>query len=60
MAPLTFTVIEITQQDGYASIRVQLGSSDTQQVTCGDVFGLIVSNEIAALNAVDSPLVLAA
>ena len=58
MAPLTFTVIEIIPQEGYTSIRVQLGSSDPQQVTCGDVFGLIVSNEIAALNAVDSPLVL--
>ncbi len=60
MPPLTFTVIEITSYEGYANIRVQLGSTDPQQVTCGDVFGFMCSPEIAALNAVDSPLVLSA
>lgn len=58
MAPLTFTVIAITPQDGYSTITVQLGSSDPQALTCGDVFNMQVSNAIAALNAVDSPLVL--
>ncbi len=58
MPLLTFTVVEIVPQQGYATIRVQLGSTDPQQLTCGDVFGMQVSEEIAALNAVGSPLVL--
>lgn len=58
MGPLTFTVTAISPQEGYTTLTVQLGTSDPQAVTCGDVFNLQCTNEIAALNAVDSPLVL--
>lgn len=59
MAPLTFTVIEIAPQDGFTIIRVQLGST-SNDVSSGDAFSITCTNEIAALNAVDSPLVLSA
>lgn len=54
---LTFTVIEIAPQDGFAILRVQVGS-DSPDVTTGDVFNLAVTTEIAALNEVGQPLVL--
>lgn len=57
MTALIFTVIEIAPQDGYAIIRVQVGST-TLDVTVGDAFGMAVTPEIAALNAVGEPLVL--
>jgi hypothetical protein len=59
MEPLTFTVIEITDSEGFSTIRVQLGST-SNDVSCGDAFNIVVIPAIAALNAVDSPLVLSA
>ena len=56
MTALTFTVIEIAPQDGYSIIRVQVGST-TPDITTGDAFGMAVTNEIAALNAVGEPFV---
>jgi hypothetical protein len=53
---LTFTVIEIAPQDGYAIIRVQVGST-TPDITTGDAFGMAVTLEIAALNVVGEPFV---
>lgn len=57
MSPLTFTVIEIAPQDGYAIVRVQVGSI-TPDITVGDAFGFATTLEIAALNTVGEPLVL--
>jgi hypothetical protein len=59
MEPLTFTVTEITDYEGYSIIPVQLGST-SGDVTCGDTFNITAISAIAALNAVDSPLVLSA
>ena len=56
MTALTFTVIEIAPQDGYSIIRVQVGST-TPDITTGDAFGMAVTPEIAALNAVGEPFV---
>lgn len=56
---LTFTTIEIAPQDGYAIIRVQVGST-TPDVTTGDAFSMAVTPEIAAINVVGEPLVLSA
>jgi len=58
MTPLTFTVIEIAPQDGYAIVRVQVGST-TPDITVGDAFGMAVTTEIAALNVVGEPFVAA-
>jgi hypothetical protein len=54
---LTFTVIEIAPQDGFAILRVQVGS-DSPDVTTGDAFNIAATPEIAALNEVGQPLVL--
>lgn len=54
---LTFTVIEIAQQEGYSILRVQVGST-LPEVTTGDAFGLAVPNEIASAQYVGEPLVL--
>ena len=52
---LTMTVIEIAPQDGYAVMRVQVGST-SPSVTTGDVFNLVVLPEIAELNVVGEQL----
>jgi hypothetical protein len=52
---LTFTVIEIAPQDGYAILRVQVGS-DSPDITTGDTFNLAVTRDIAEMNEVGRPL----
>jgi hypothetical protein len=51
---LTFTVIEIADYGSHSVIRV-LVSSDTPDITTGDVFNVVTMPEIAALNAVGQP-----
>lgn len=54
---LTFTVIEISPQDGYSIVRVQVGST-SPDVTAGDVFSLAMSSELAEMQVVGGELVL--
>lgn len=56
---LTFTVIEIAPQEGYAIIRLQVGST-SPDITVGDAFNVATTEEIAALNAVGEPFVVEA
>jgi hypothetical protein len=64
LAALTFTVVEVSQLIGYSIVRIRIGSSDTAVASTSDDntdhFNIATSDEIAALNAVDSPLVLSA
>jgi hypothetical protein len=53
---LTFTVVEIAPQDGYAVLRIQVGS-DSLDVTTGDVFNVATTPEIADRNQVGMPFV---
>lgn len=52
---LTFTVIEISPQDGYSIVRVQVGST-SPDVTTGDAFSLAMSTELADAQSVGEPL----
>jgi hypothetical protein len=64
LAVLTFTVVEVAPQAGYSILRIRIGSTDTAVASTsyddGDCFNIATTDEIAALNAVDSPLVLSA
>lgn len=53
---LTFTVIEIAPQSGFAILRIQVGSS-SPNATTGDVFNIAVTPEIADLNQVGNRLI---
>lgn len=52
---LTFTVIEISPQEGYSIVRVQVGSA-SPDITTGDAFGLAMSSELAEAQSVGEPL----
>ena len=54
---LTFTVIEISPQDGYSIVRVQVGST-SPDATTGDAFSLAMSSELAEMQVVGEPLAL--
>jgi hypothetical protein len=64
LAVLTFTVVEVSPLIGYSIVRIRVGSTDTAVASTSDDnsdhFNIATSDEIAALNAVDSPLVLSA
>jgi hypothetical protein len=59
MTHLTFTVIEVVDYGSHSVIRVQV-SSDTPDITTGDVFNVVTTPDIAALNEVGQPFVGAA
>jgi hypothetical protein len=64
LAVLTFTVIEVAPQTGYTTLRIRIASTDSGVAVTSyddaDCFNIATTDEIGALNAVDSPLVLSA
>ena len=54
---LAFTVIEISDMQGYFILRVQIQST-TNLITTGDIISLVVTPEIAEMNTVGNALVL--